>query len=473
MNNNQDDILFADEDDNLFADEPTSVEKVEANNLTEDKPLTKATFNKEVWKIMLVDDEKEVHTVTKFALRDYQYQGKKLEFIHAYSGREAIELLEKNPDVALIFLDVVMEHNHAGLEVVENIRKKLNNQFVRIILRTGQPGQAPEEEIIVKYDINDYKNKTELTDKKLFTTITTGLRSYSDIMEIENYRQNLERMVEERTKEIKAQKNEILQQKEAIHRQNLQILGSIQYAQRIQEAMLPPFEEMSAPFEDLFVLFKPRDIVSGDFYWFYETPDKVFISAIDCTGHGVPGAFMSMIGDSLLNQIVMIDGFEDPELILQKLNDDVYKALNQGETQNKDGMVLAFCVIHKKEKILKFAGAKNTLVYIQNNQLYETQADKFSIGGFNPKETGKFFTSQTIDLSVPTYGYMSTDGFPDQFGGPQNRKFMSKNMRDLFFQIHQKPFAEQKEILDRTIEAWKGDQKQTDDILIIGFKTNF
>ena len=161
------------------------------------------------WKILVVDDEQDIHVLTQFVLDDYVYQGRTLEFISAYSSQEAQTLLAKYNDIAIILLDVVMETHDAGLRLVEYIRNTLYNRFVRIILRTGQPGYAPEKKVILEYDINDYKNKTELTDQKLFTAITASLRAYSDIIELEIYRQHLADKVAERTYEL-SEKNEVL-----------------------------------------------------------------------------------------------------------------------------------------------------------------------------------------------------------------------------------------------------------------------
>ncbi|WP_069471016.1 ATP-binding response regulator [Candidatus Marithrix sp. Canyon 246] len=165
----------------------------------------------ETWEILIIDDEEDVHQLTHFVLDDYSYQGKKLKFVSAYSAEEAKLVFDQHPNMAVIFLDVVMETNDAGLKLVEYIRERLNNHLVRIILRTGQAGYAPEKQVIIKYDINDYKNKTELTDQKLFTVMTSSLRNYSDIKTIESYRHHLEDKVAERTLELK-EKNEILLQ---------------------------------------------------------------------------------------------------------------------------------------------------------------------------------------------------------------------------------------------------------------------
>lgn len=449
---NDDELLFADEsDDLLFAED---------NN--EDTGLADEG-NEDFWKVLIVDDEEQVHTVTRFALSDYQYKNKKLKFWDAFSGNEALQILQENPDIALVLLDVVMESNDAGLLAVDRIRNELKNHFIRIILRTGQPGQAPEEEVIVKYDINDYKNKTELTDKKLFTSITTGLRSYADIMEIEYYRQNLEQKVIERTAEV-------TQQKEIIEQINRDLTDSIRYASSIQESILPELFKIKANLPDFFVFFNPRDIVSGDFYWFAQHEEKIVVAAVDCTGHGVPGAFMSMLGNALLNQIVNIEKIVEADEILNQLHKRVRLALKQAETHNRDGMDLALCVYDAQAKTLSFAGAKNSLVYIQNNEVFEIKGDRHPIGG-EQKELERFYSRHTFTIDTPTYVYLFSDGFPDQFGGPENKKFLGKRLRDLFLEIHHLPFSEQHEKLRQTFEDWKGEgRKQMDDVLVIGFK---
>ena len=172
----------------FFADEP------EGPGSSGQQPGANGT-----WKVLVVDDEEEVHAVTKLVLADFSYENKRLLFLHAYSGREARELIAEHPDTAIIFLDVVMEKNDAGLDVVRHIREELKNSFVRIILRTGQPGQAPAEKVIIEYDINDYKEKTELTAQKLFTTMVASLRSYRDILTIEANRKGLEKIIDAAT----------------------------------------------------------------------------------------------------------------------------------------------------------------------------------------------------------------------------------------------------------------------------------
>jgi serine phosphatase RsbU (regulator of sigma subunit) len=194
---------------------------------------------------------------------------------------------------------------------------------------------------------------------------------------------------------------------------------------------------------------------------------KLVISAVDCTGHGVPGAFMSMIGFNLLDEITS-KGITRPNLILEELHRGVRFTLKQKETNNQDGMDLAMCVIDSKTKTLEFAGAKNPLIYIQDGEVKQIKGDTNGVGGKSDDHT---FTLHTVDVSTPTYCYIFSDGFIDQFGGENGRKFMISNFRNLLFDIHQKPMKEQREILDKTIKEWMGKKyNQIDDILVIGFK---
>ncbi len=281
---------------------------------------------------------------------------------------------------------------------------------------------------------------------------------------------------------------------EHIKYQNLNITRSINYAQRIQNALLPRIEKLKRNLPESFILFKPRDIVSGDFYWFSEaepsfskqssiiekikqkgslnkliTSKNFIISAVDCTGHGVPGAFMSMIGINILNEIIN-RGIVEADLILNELHKEVRHALKQKHSENKDGMDMSLCVIKKDEKIVEFAGANNPLVYIKNNEINIIKGDRKGIGG-EQKETERLFTKHTVKLDAPTTFYIFSDGYIDQFGGKDGRKLFPKYFRQILLQIHDKPMDEQKNLLDKKFKEWKGDKyQQVDDVLVIGFK---
>lgn len=277
--------------------------------------------------------------------------------------------------------------------------------------------------------------------------------------------------------------NQIENQLGVIKHQHDNITKSINYAQNIQNAMLPNEGSYEHLFEDSFILFKPKDIVSGDFYWLFNVSDgdefgvegsernKVIVVAADCTGHGVPGALMSMVGYNLLNMIVYNKIYE-PHLILTELNKNVRSALQQDKNDNKDGMDMALCVINRKEKTIEFAGAKNPLIVIKNGELEHLKGDKHPIGG-SQGQAHRDYTKHTVSYDGDTHIYLFSDGYEDQFGGPESKKFMVKNLKDLLLKIHKEPFSKQKEILNKTIEEWKGTkEKQIDDILVMGMKVN-
>jgi serine phosphatase RsbU (regulator of sigma subunit) len=287
--------------------------------------------------------------------------------------------------------------------------------------------------------------------------------------------------------EIVAQRDSIITQKQEIERQrdkikekNEQITSSITYAERIQKAILPNLDDIHEALPDSFILFKPRDIVSGDFYWFAEAQGKMLISAIDCTGHGVPGAFMSMIGNTLLNEIVHHKGIVSSNEILNQLHKGIYTSLRQHESGSKDGMDMTMCVIDKKKKTLEFSGASNPLVYIQEGNLHRVKGDVMPIGGnFANKNSYTSFTKHIIDCSKETCFYIFSDGFQDQFGGPKDMKFMAKRMAKLITNIHSQPMFVQKEILYEALIDWMGGDgeyakyRQVDDILVIGVRLKF
>ncbi|GAB4469722.1 MAG: hypothetical protein OHK0057_11750 [Thermoflexibacter sp.] len=264
--------------------------------------------------------------------------------------------------------------------------------------------------------------------------------------------------------------NQILNnQNKIIEKRNEDITASINYAKRIQDAYLPSSERIAKYLPEHFIFFKPRDIVSGDFYWFAEVEKKIVLAAVDCTGHGVPGAFMSLIGNNLLNQIVLNMGVTMPEVILSAMNAGVNEVLQQKQTQNRDSMDAALCVIDLKNKVLEFAGAKSPLLYIQNNQLYFIKGNKSTVGDIDREEV-KIFVKHTIDISIPTTFYIFSDGFPDQFGGSKNKKFLTKNLKELLFSIHQRPMKEQEILVQTTFRDWIGDYSQIDDVTVIGVK---
>ena len=258
-------------------------------------------------------------------------------------------------------------------------------------------------------------------------------------------------------------------QKKEIQEQNTLITDSIDYAKTIQEAILPGNQRLKEFFPKSFIFYQPKDIVSGDFYWIGQKGERIICMAADCTGHGVPGAFMSLLGFNMVDNIIE-NGQTKPALILNALNLEMTSAMTQEEFQPssvKHGMDAAIISIDKKDMMLEYAGAHNSLYYIRNGHLTELKADRQSIGTLKEgKET--VFQNHQLEIQKGDVFYLFSDGFPDQIGGPNKKKFYYPPFKELLVSIHHLDMDEQKFILTKTISEWKGDRDQTDDILIIG-----
>lgn len=291
------------------------------------------------------------------------------------------------------------------------------------------------------------------------------------IKELESYTNELEDKVRERTAEIRQQKDKIEAQRDTLEEQKRNITDSIHYAKRIQTAILPPDNFVKKLLNDYFILYKPKDIVSGDFYWFDKKDGLVMLAAVDCTGHGVPGAFMSIVGFNQLNFAVNVKKSRTASDILEVLNEGVAKTLreNQKDSNVKDGMDMALCVIDFEGEELQFSGAINPLIMIRDGELTQIKGDKKCIGPVVYGEPARF-TNHKIDLKKNDCFYMFSDGYADQFGGPDDKKYMIKKFRNLLTEVHKKPMSQQMEILEREFNDWKGDEEQVDDVIVIGFR---
>jgi PAS domain S-box-containing protein len=256
-----------------------------------------------------------------------------------------------------------------------------------------------------------------------------------------------------------------------IQSKSKKITESINYAKRIQGAILPNNAIIKGIFPQSFILYKPKDVVSGDFPWFLQRGDDMYIAAVDCTGHGVPGALISLIGYFLLNNIVNNKEVMVPGEILDLLDKGVTETLRQDseDSSTRDGMDIALCKINLKTNTLQYAGAHRPLYYLHGGELTEVKGDKFPIGGGQYKSRTNF-TTNTLSLSSGDAVYFCSDGFPDQFGGPDNRKFSPKRIREIIIENAQSDIDTVNRVFDQEFEAWKGNEKQTDDVLMIGIK---
>ena len=281
-------------------------------------------------------------------------------------------------------------------------------------------------------------------------------------------------------KRIEAQ-NKLIQEKSAIIEDAYtNITDSISYSKRIQNAILPNDALVHSIFPDSFILNKPKDIVSGDFYWFERKENQILFAAVDCTGHGVSGAFMSIIGYNQLNEAVNVSGLTRPDQILNALNKGISKALRQSETENekdgllpssqvRDGMDIALCSYNLQTRHLEFAGACNPLWMVRNGELFELSADKQPVIAW-PGQELKAFTQKEVQLFPGDCIYLFSDGYADQFGGPNGKKFKNENFKNTLLKNADLPMEKQKIILNETIENWRGSYEQIDDILVIGIR---
>ena len=277
--------------------------------------------------------------------------------------------------------------------------------------------------------------------------------------------------IEAQRDEIEAQRDTATQQRDQIAKQKTIITDSIEYARRIQTAALPQQRFLQQLIPENFVLYLPKNIVSGDFYWVEEHKDKIYIAVADCTGHGVPGAFMSMLGIAFLNQIAGGRKERSASEILELMRENVIDSLHQeyGLKGSKDGMDMVLCILDKDRKHVQYAGAYNPLYIVRQGELLEYKADKMPIG-IHAVKVDKTFTNKEIDLETGDMLYMFSDGYVDQFGGEEGQKFRHRPYKELLMSIADREMAEQKEILKETYNKWKGAYKQLDDILVMGVR---
>ncbi len=445
-------------------------------------------MNKE-FTILVADDEPAYLEAIVDFLSDTEYH-----ILNAVNGKMACEISRKNqPD--LIILDWEMPIM-SGLETIHELKKEETTKHIPIIMSSGVMTTSKNLKTALDAGAVDYIRKP--VDKlELIARINSMLKlsqSYKQIIEQnKNLAQQREEMKEQSNflmrqgDRVARQHEQIRQQKEEIQKKNEQITSSIGYAWRIQHALLPQNEMFNHLFPSSFVLYKPRDIVSGDFYWLKKFDDKIIVAVADCTGHGVPGAFMSIMGITYLNDLVINKGFDSPSEILESLRHQIKTSLHQTGKVNEtnDGLDIALCVIDMDNGRLNYAGANIPLYLItskdkgfktssksytytkdDDNQLIEINADRMPIGIYINESK---FHEHSIPVSVIKTVYLFTDGYADQFGGEKGKKLKTRYFRQTLLEIQDYTLPEQKSILNKNIEQWRGNNEQVDDILVLGF----
>ena len=317
---------------------------------------------------------------------------------------------------------------------------------------------------VVKYRERSLKEQKRILEERVEDRTKEVVKQKSEILE-----KNHE--LEEQNQEIMSQRDLLSNQNERISRQNKQIKDSIQYASRIQSAILPSTSILNEFNIEHFLIFRPKDIVSGDFYWFKQMGDHLLIAVADCTGHGVPGAFMSMLGNAFLNEIVAHNDITKANEVLDRLRDLIISSLKQSgeESVTRDGMDIAFCEINLKTLSIQFSGAHNSLIIIRNNELIELHADRYPVGLYHKSLIP--FNNHEFQLMKGDNLYMFTDGIFDQFGGENGSKFMYKRLKNLMLEVNQLPMESQKFVIEKNVDEWmKNEYEQIDDITMLGMR---
>ncbi len=408
------------------------------------------TLRDDRWRVLIVDDEPAIHTATKLVLVNYEFEGKRLEVLSAYSAKEAKEALAADPSIALMLLDVVMEHDHAGLDLVDYVRNELDMRHLRIIIRTGQPGLAPEDDVIRRYDIEGYRQKTELTVAKLHSTVTTGLRSYSELSRVEN-------AVAQRTEEL--------------FRKRDGMLSSVQFSQRVQSAILPSVDYTGRYFSKYYLFYKPKDLVSGDLYWFAQHGNTSVFANVDCTGHGVPGALLSIYLYHLLNQVVNQELETNPALILQRLNEELLKQLEapgselSALTKGFEANVLA---LNHDTHRLYFSSANRPLNHYSEGLLTEYAGDKHPVG--DPAYVGMPFTLTEIDLRPKDRIFIFTNSLSSTFGGDSSKRMALKRLKEVIEYTQYLALEDQQRTLLEEFDSWHTRQQLQSEVCFISLQ---
>jgi len=373
-------------------------------------------------------------------------------------SENSLDLITRIDSEGKFFYVNPMIESYTGKKPADVIQKELGESGL-------QPTIVEEWEKLLAY-VKDNREKT--TEEMNFPSEEMGDR----VMQVNAIPEFDE---EENLESVLVVSHDITERKAIeleIANKNKKITESINYAKRIQGSILPDNRVIQQQLPESFILYKAKDVVSGDFPWYIEVDDVIYIAAVDCTGHGVPGALISLIGYFLLNDIVRSQKETDPGIILDKLDAGVTSTLRQDrdDASTKDGMDIAFCKIDKKNSKLEFAGAHRPLYYVHNNgEMTEVKGDKFPIGGGIYRNQTNF-ENHKFDYKKGDSIFFCSDGYPDQFGGPQNRKFGPKRLRQMIVDNHGKSMDKQYQVYDEAWEGWKADYKQTDDVLLIGIR---
>ncbi len=409
----------------------------ESRNQSQDQILN------EMVSVLIVDDRIENLIAAEAVLKNRNYK-----IDRADSGYKAIQMVAIN-DYDCILLDVQMPEMD-GFEVAEILSANEKTKDIPIIFLTAL---STEKEFMMK----GYKSgAVEYLSKPLDSDILK--------IKVETFAQ-----INKQKKFIKNAQKELHKTNSSLEAYTSQVNSSIRYAKNIQNAILPSEEIIKRVFSESFVFYKPCHIVGGDFYWFTIKSGKALLACVDCTGHGVPGALMSMIGSNMLKNIVEEKNLTNPAAILDEMNRKLRTTFNHNNVGGiiVDGMEAAICSFDLDSKELQYAGAGRPLLVIRKDGHEVVKADNYGISHYTPPQHK--FTNHVVNISEDDYIYMFTDGYTDQFGGEKGKRFMKSKFVDLINSVRVLEMKEQAAFIEKTFDAWKGDVDQVDDVLVMGF----
>lgn len=401
---------------------------------------------------------------------------KRLQINHASTQKANIENLKK--------LNQVIEEQNQILEQKVNERTQVLEQ------KNAELEEHIAENLAITEELEKQRKEMEELNKELETAFKKSssdhIKLHKALRQNEIQQKKLEQSFKEisekserleiQNEEIQTQRDKIQEQHHLLEIKNRDITDSILYAERIQHSILPPIQNIQKAFPESFVYLKPKEKLSGDFYWYDEIHENnnhlKIVSAIDCTGHGIPGALMSIIAKDGLTEAITGQKLSDPGTILNHLNSMIIKTLNKESNENnaKDGMDMALITIDSNKKEIKFAGARNPLYLFRNNELHLFKGNIFSVGMMDSEDIKIYFDTISIPYEIGDKLYMFSDGMPDQFGGSNGKKFRYSRFKNLFLRVLDLPMEQQKQKIHEVFTKWKGDWEQIDDVLIIGIK---
>lgn len=351
------------------------------------------------------------------------------------------------------------------LSLKDSLLNEENNKLVIEAEEKYESEKKEKENLLLKK--NSEIDQANIKQQKFYTW--TAIVGLGFLLVFSIFIWNRFTVTRRQKKIIEMQKHEVELQRKIVEEKNHEILDSINYARTLQEAILPPNKIVKEYLKDSFILYKPKDIVAGDFYFLEPVDEKIIFAAADCTGHGVPGAMVSVVCSNALNRSVKEFNLSDPGEILNKVRDLVVETFSKSESAVRDGMDISLCVLDLKKNKLSWSGANNPLWIIRNgaNELMEIKPDKQPIGTYEDQQP---FTSHVLDLFKGDLLYIFTDGYADQFGGEKGKKFKASSMKELFLQIRNENMDQQREIINQRFESWRGQLEQIDDVCVIGLR---